>query len=486
MLAPLYLAIVIWCIISPRATLYLLPLAIPWGYLDPIMPNPPPLSTADLLVGLLIAGWLLGFVLRPFVSRRDYLAGPLDREEAHVPTYLILAMCALLLMMIISTVSALSLMLSVKEIVKWGEVLIILLLAGQYIRTRRQIWLLVVIICLAALSQAFFGYAQYFFNLGPASFIRAASLRVYGSFDQPNPYAGYIDMTLTITLSLTLLSRNVMVRVLAGLATLLLGYAFYLSQSNGGQLALAAAVFFIVTVGMPRLRPIMWSGVILLLALFGAYLLNKLPAFLLKPLLKLLELVGFVPISFASPSAQDFSVAERLAHWYAGIHMFQDHPFTGVGIGNYPEAYPNYYITIFTNPLGHAHNFYINMAAETGIFGLIAFLLFLTAIFVASASAYRALNQRYVELKKQRAHPHAGTTSLQARTSYVRLQTLSIDRALAIGLIASLISVCVHNTVDDLYVHSMTILFALLPVMLMRLERITRNSDNSGGRLDFR
>jgi CBS domain containing-hemolysin-like protein len=126
------------------------------------------------------------------------------------------------------------------------------------------------------------------------------------------------------------------------------------------------------------------------------------------------------------------------------------------------------------------------MAAETGIFGLIAFLLFLTAIFVASAYAYRAINQRYVQLKKQRAHPHAETTSLQARTSYARLQALSIDRALAIGLIASLISVCVHNTVDDLYVHSMTILFALLPVILIRLERVTLNSDNSGGRLDFR
>lgn len=483
MLVPLYLGITLWCIIFPRATLYLMPLAIPWGYLDPLFPaNPPPLSTADLLIGLLIVGWLLGYVLRPFVSRRDRLVGPLDREEAHMPAYLIITMCALVGMMLLSVLSALSLTLSLKEIVKWGEVLVMLLLAGQYIRTRRQVWALVIIICLAGISQAFFGYAQNFFDLGPESFIRADSLRVYGSFDQPNPYAGYIDMSLTIVLSLTLLSRNVMTRILAGLATLLLGYAFVLSQSNGAQIALAAAVFFIITVGMPRLRALMWSGVIILLALFGAYLLDKLPAVLLKPLLKLLELVGFVPVSLTTPNSQDFSVAERLAHWYAGIHMFQDHPFTGVGIGNYAAAYPNYYITIFTNSLDHAHNYYINMAAETGIFGLLAFLFFIAAIFIAGAHAYRTINRHYVKLKKQRAHPLAGTSSLLARSSFARLVALSDDRALAIGLLASLISVCVHNTVDDLYVHSMTILFALLVVILIRLERVTFTGEDTDHR----
>ncbi len=486
MLAPLYLGMVLWCIISPRVTLYLLPLAVPWGYLTGIVPNPLPLSTADLLVGLLAVGWLLGFVLRPFLSRLNPQAGPLDREEAQVPPYLVLAMCALLAMMLLSMIGALNRTLSLKEMVKWVEVLVVLLLAGHYIRTRRQLWTIVILICVAALSQAFLGYAQNFFDLGPSAFIRAASLRVYGTFDQPNPYAGYIDMALTITISLTLLTRNVATRILAGIATLLLGYAFYLSQSNGGQIALAAAVFFIVVVGFPRLRPLMWLGVIALLALFGAYLLDKLPSALLKPILKLLKLIGFVPISLSSPSSDDFSVAERLAHWYAGIHMFQDHPFTGVGIGNYPQAYPHYYITIFVNPLGHAHNYYINIAAETGIFGLIAFLLFVAAIFIAGGHAYRSINKRYLQCKEQRAHPVSGTTSLQARTTHTLLDMLSNDRALAIGLLASLISVCVHNTVDNLYVHSMTILFALLVVLLLRLARITASSGNPGGRFDYR
>ncbi len=47
------------------------------------------------------------------------------------------------------------------------------------------------------------------------------------------------------------------------------------------------------------------------------------------------------------------------------------------------------------------------------------------------------------------------------------------DRALSIGLLAALISVCVHNVFDDLYVHSLTNLIALLIIVLIRLEKVT-------------
>ena len=49
---------------------------------------------------------------------------------------------------------------------------------------------------------------------------------------------------------------------------------------------------------------------------------------------------------------------------------------------------------------------------------------------------------------------------------------LTNDRALAIGLLAALISVCVHNIFDDLYVHSITNLIALLLIALIRLEKV--------------
>jgi branched-subunit amino acid transport protein AzlD len=62
---------------------------------------------------------------------------------------------------------------------------------------------------------------------------------------------------------------------------------------------------------------------------------------------------------------------------------------------------------------------------------------------------------------------------------------LGNDRALAIGLLGALVSVCVHNLVDDLYVHSLTNLIALLLIALIRLDGVTKNVGGNGGNFDY-
>lgn len=471
---PLYLTVVIWTVVRPRVALYLLPFAIPWGSLDTINVGLS-LTSADILVLLLIGSWLLSFPLRPLVTRATRavtLVGPLDHEEAPaVPRYLIASMLLLFLTMLLSMIDTQNITSSIKELSKWLEFLAVILLGSQYLRTRRQIWTLVIIACLAGVSQALYGYVQYFFNIGPQAFVRDAGLRVYGTFGQPNPYAGYINMSLAIVIALMLLGRNWATRILAGMAVVLLGAVEYLSQSRGGEIAITVAILFIITVGMPRLRKLIAAGAIGALAVIAAYLGGIVPERLLLPILRIL---GLIQISFTSPSSQDFSTAERLAHWIAGIGMFTDHPFTGVGIGNYGDAYAKYHITIFVNSLGHAHNYYINMAAETGFLGLTAFLLFLLSTFVAGGRAYRSISKQYNRLKTRWMNPQSATTATETRETQGLLGYLTNDRALAIGLLAALLSVCTHNLVDNLYVHSMTILFALLLIALIRLERVAR------------
>src|SRR5216684_66447 len=383
---PLYLSVLVWTMLRPRVALYLMPISIPWGSIDFIDIKGLRLSSADLLVVFLAIGWLMSFGLR------QQKAGPLDRESAHIPLYLVAAMLALVGTMALSMTTALNISSSLKEISKWLEFLVLMLLGAQYLRTRRQIWTIIVIVCLAGISQAFYGYFQAFFNLGPQSFIRDASLRVYGTFDQPNPYAGYINIPLSIALSLTLLGRGRLTRILAGLTTLLLVIAEYLTQSRGGEIAIAAALLFIVLAGMPRIRVLMRVLIILLLGSLEVLIAGWIPLYIFNPLLHFL---GLVQISLSTPSSQDFSTAERVAHWLAGLHMFIDHPVLGVGIGNYPDAYPKYFITIFTDPLGHAHNYYINIAAETGSIGLIVFLLFLFTIFVAGGNSFLKISKKW-------------------------------------------------------------------------------------------
>ena len=482
---PLYIVVLVWTVLRPRTALYLLPIAIPWGSLDFIGAGGLRLNSADLLIVFLASGWLLSYTLPSYI-----MGGVRDRTLSHIPTYLAIATVALLCVMLLSMGVAISKSDSLKEISKWVEFSVLLLLGAQYIRTRRQLWTMIVIICLAGISQAFYGYIQYLFNLGPQVFVRDASLRVYGTFGQPNPFAGYINIPLSIVLALTLLGRNWITRILAGTATILLGLVEFLTQSRGGELAIASALVFIILVGMPQIRVLMRIGILAIFGCVEALILGLIPLHIFNPILRIL---GLVQISFTQPSSQDYSTAERLAHWIAGLHMYFDHPILGVGIGNYPDAYPQYFITIFTNPLGHAHNYYINIAAETGSIGLIVYLLFLLATFVAAGGVVRNICKKYAAAKAQapvlqpKVQAPLGTSNklrllLQptGMVEHYRRQDrfeivgmLANDRALAIGLFAALLTVCVHNLVDDLYVHSLTGLIALLLIALIRLERVT-------------
>ncbi len=470
---PLYLLVTVWTILRPRVALYLLPFAIPWGSLDTINLGVS-LTSSDILVGLLATGWLLSFALRPLLPAHVRSSGPLDREGYNLPRYLALAILLLLLAMLVSTTVALSLSASLKEVVKWLELAVVVMLGAQYIRTRQQIWTLVVILCLAAITQACYGYAQAFFNLGPTSFIRDSSLRVYGTFGQPNPYAGYLNMTLMITLALFLLGGDWTTRFLAAIPTAILAGVEILTQSKGGWLALGVATLFIVVVGFPHFRKLIAVMGIAFLALIEAILSGKIPARFYQSLLVKL---GVVDISFTNPSPDNYANSERVAHWFAGIRMFLDHPFLGVGIGNYEPAYPPYAPGIFVIPLGHAHDYFINIAAEAGLFGLLAFILFIGATFVISGKTILAISRRCQRLNAQIMKPplkklSAHVPLLAAQDALRRLSILVNDRALAIGLAAALLSVSVHNLVDNLYVHSMTILFALLLVLLLRLDRV--------------
>jgi hypothetical protein len=300
-----------------------------------------------------------------------------------------------------------------------------------------------------------------------------------------------------------LLGSSWLTRILAGLTSVSLAAAVYLTQSRGGEIAIAAALLLMMIVGSPHLRRFAALLAIAGLVIVEVFFTGWIPTYVITPVLKYL---GIIQISFTAPSAQDFSTAERLAHWIAGVRMFVDHPLTGVGIGNYPDAYSRYFVTIFVNSLGHAHNYYINIAAETGAIGLTAFLLFLMAIFVAGGEAYSSINKKYKLAKTGAIQSNAPDVQAPLGTrnklillihplkmyAHFRAQgrrnislMLGNDRALAIGLLGALVSVCVHNLVDDLYVHSLTNLIALLLIALIRLDGVTKNVGGNGGNFDY-
>ncbi len=97
----------------------------------------------------------------------------------------------------------------------------------------------------------------------------------------------------------------------------------------------------------------------------------------------------------ATNVSTDASNLERLNRWQCAIDMFLEKPIAGFGPGTYAFEYarfqrPENLTIISTNfgDMGNAHSEYLGALAEMGIFGLIAVLLFVAAIFYQSITLY--------------------------------------------------------------------------------------------------
>jgi O-antigen ligase len=82
---------------------------------------------------------------------------------------------------------------------------------------------------------------------------------------------------------------------------------------------------------------------------------------------------------FGAADAETYSTgtaAARLEAWMAGVRMFMDHPLSGVGLGQFVYNANSYAIDITQRRINEicAHNSYIEIAAETGIGGLVLFV----------------------------------------------------------------------------------------------------------------
>lgn len=92
---------------------------------------------------------------------------------------------------------------------------------------------------------------------------------------------------------------------------------------------------------------------------------------------RVLAIFNGVDIINPGASSDVSTIASRQEIWTRVIYAIQDFSFSGIGLGTFdgviPLLYPFFTIPPGT-PLGHAHNFFLQMALDFGIPGLIALL----------------------------------------------------------------------------------------------------------------
>lgn len=175
-------------LVEPRLGLLLLLPAVPFGSLRQVAVGGMNAGATEALLALVVVAWLARRVARREVRWRwPALALPLG-----------LFIAALLL----SAAGATSLRASITEVVKWVEVLVVYVIAANELDERWARLIVAAALTTGALA-AVHGIYQFLFQVGPEPFVLFGRfLRAYGTFQQPNPYAGYLGLTLPVALGL--------------------------------------------------------------------------------------------------------------------------------------------------------------------------------------------------------------------------------------------------------------------------------------------
>jgi len=182
-------------------------------------------------------------------------------------------------------------------------------------------------------------------------------------------YAGQM-LLLTCTASGVALSvRDRRWRLAAGAVAVLGVIALAATLTRSAWIGLVVALAVILAFTRPRALILLGVGVVLVVAFAPGEIR-----------LRILSIVN--P---AHPWNQ-----QRLLMWQAGLHMFRDHPWTGVGLNDLHAIYAQYRLPGATEPAGHLHNTFVQIAATMGVVGLAAFAWLYGALVTSTASGLRS------------------------------------------------------------------------------------------------
>jgi len=406
-----------------------------------------------------LAATLLAYGLRWLASRSG---NPQQQADANLrliprrPVAVIYALMAFFGVCLVSFFPARDFRDWATECIKWLQIGVVALLAAREDDSARR-GIIVGAILVSAAGQAAFGLIQADVRgFGPAEFrIRGTdAYRAYGTFEQPNPFGGFMGLTwpvaaavaawswrqawpsLRLLVSPLRLAREsqattgfISALALASATTLVTVLCLAALDASGSRGALAGAIAAVLAFLLSSFRVAWrWAGaaLVLALALLGFDLANIPPS--LEAQLQWFNSAGAtfgVDVRNAHVTPVTFSTIERLAHWQAAIRMIEFSPWLGVGFGNYAAAYPAFRLLPWENALGHAHNYYLNLFAEVGAIGGLLYLVLWAAIIIV--------------------------TWRVARRSGLR----ALPSALCVGILAAWAHLTAHHLFDKLYVANM-------------------------------
>ena len=413
-----------------------------------------PVSLADLMLATAVLLWFVEGVRK---GRLRLASGPL-------PILFVVYLFALLL----SFSNAINLQEAVEGAIKWLQMLVAVLLVQEALSQRQIRWLVWGLLA-GGVLQATLGIYQFVFRIGPPNFLLLERfMRAAGTFGQPNPFAGYLGLTLPVAAALFLLNftsimgrrgRNLR-QILAGAgayggAAAIIGIGLLASWSRGGWLGAAAGLAVVLFVQGGRVvkgAALAAAGAVMLL---GPITYRYIPSSLTDRLADLPAYFGTGMWEIVQQPVTDsnFSVIERLAHWIAALRMWEMSPWLGVGPGNYAAFYPQVRLARWEDPLGHAHNTYLNVLAENGLLGMFAYL----ALWAGVVAWLICMRRHFLRGRRENLDSQVSPGTVHASAN----PSPEWNAAVLLGVLGVVVHLSVHHLFDNLYVQGMYLHVAL-------------------------
>jgi O-antigen ligase len=256
-----------------------------------------------------------------------------------------------------------------------AKVVILLTAAGVFLgvtqvcRERRQLMVVVAGALVALFLAATQGVMQHYSGqFGEYGFVAGGAIvkRVQGSFGHPNQYGGFIAVLIPLAVAVLATRRlSPALRWLsaAALGTALLALVFSYARGAIGALVLGSLIW------LAFMRPRLAAGAAAMIAIAA---------------------IAFAPAALKErfdPGGATGDVPLRADIWTSAVDIYSAHPILGVGVDNFSNAYSELPATqstasqrrllhqdqLLTPP--HAQNQYLNILAEEGLIGIVAFAL---------------------------------------------------------------------------------------------------------------
>lgn len=261
---------------------------------------------------------------------------------------------------------------------KWAEYIALFLIVADTLRnSKKRIYICLFILlgvgCLVgidALSQRFTGI-EFLRHKSMVEINKESGLYgVTASFHHYNDFGTYLVFILSLAIALFVSKQKKLYKIALFLLIILLIAGLLLTFSRASWLGFITSLVLMLLISrkFKQLLPILGIFIILLI---------------------------FIPIAKerAAFTSQYTEGAGRFIIWQSAFRMITERPFLGNGLGTFMDYFHKYTPNLYTQ---YAHNCFLQIWSESGIFSLLSFLCFIGLLLFKGIKTFRVTNDYFL------------------------------------------------------------------------------------------